>query len=197
MNGNANERKAAIVTGASSGMGLGITQALVERGYGVVANSRTITKSKALKSFVNLVLVEGDIGQKETAIKVADAALKHFGRIDLLVNCAGIYMPKPFTEYAPEDFNAMISTNVARYFFITQQAVAQMRKQKSGYIVSISTALKVMAGNIEAQMNSFNRQAPGASAAHCPASGVGLKPKIKRSARKPPEFAGGAHNGSR
>jgi len=138
---SANKKQVAIVTGASSGMGLAITQALVERGYGVVANSRTISKSKALKSSENLVLVDGDIGKKETAIKVAEAAVKQFGRIDLLVNNAGIFLPKPFTEYTLEDFETMIHTNVAGYFFITQQAVAQMRKQKSGHIVSISAAV--------------------------------------------------------
>ena len=128
----------AIVTGASSGMGLGITRALLERGYRVVANSRTISQSRELKPSADLVLVDGDIGKKETAVKVVDAALKHFDRIDLLVNNAGIYMPKPFTEYTPEDFETMIGTNVAGYFFVTQQVVAQMRKQKSGHIVSIS-----------------------------------------------------------
>jgi NAD(P)-dependent dehydrogenase (short-subunit alcohol dehydrogenase family) len=131
----------AIVTGASSGMGLAITRALLEHGYRVVANSRTISKSKDLKPSANLVLVDGDIGLKETAIKVAEAAMKHFGRVDLLVNSAGIYIPKPFTEYTPEDFETMIHTNIAGYFFITQQAVAQMRKQKSGHIVSISAAV--------------------------------------------------------
>ena len=131
----------AIVTGASSGIGLGITQALLERGYQVVANSRKITQSKDLKPSADLVLVEGDIGKKDVAVKVAEAAVKHFGRIDLLVNNAGIYIPKPFTDYTHEDFEMMISTNVAGYFFITQQAVAQMRKQKSGHIVSISTTL--------------------------------------------------------
>jgi NAD(P)-dependent dehydrogenase (short-subunit alcohol dehydrogenase family) len=135
------ERLTAIVTGASSGIGLGITQALLERGYRVVANSRTISKSKELKASGNLILVDGDIGQKDTAIKVADAAIRHFGRIDLLVNNAGVYLPKPFTDYTPEDFEMMISTNVAGYFFITQQAVTQMRKQKSGHIVGISTVL--------------------------------------------------------
>jgi NAD(P)-dependent dehydrogenase (short-subunit alcohol dehydrogenase family) len=131
----------AIVTGASSGIGLGITRALLERGYHVVANSRTISKSRDLKPSADLVLVDGDIGNKETAIKVAEAAVKNFGRIDLLVNNAGIFMPKPFTEYTPEDFETMIHTNVAGYFFVTQQAVTQMRKQKSGHIISISAAV--------------------------------------------------------
>jgi NAD(P)-dependent dehydrogenase (short-subunit alcohol dehydrogenase family) len=138
MSANSNKRLVAIVTGASSGMGLGITRALLERSYRVVANSRTISKSKDLEPSTDLVLVDGDIGKKDTAIRVADAAIKHFGRIDLLVNNAGIYMPKPFTEYTPEDFETMIGTNVAGYFFVTQQVVAQMRKQKSGHIVSIS-----------------------------------------------------------
>ena len=138
MSANTNKRLVAIVTGASSGMGWGITRALLERGYRVVANSRTISQSRELKPSADLVLVDGDIGKKETAVKVVDAALKHFDRIDLLVNNAGIYMPKPFTEYTPEDFETMIGTNVAGYFFVTQQVVAQMRKQKSGHIVSIS-----------------------------------------------------------
>jgi NAD(P)-dependent dehydrogenase (short-subunit alcohol dehydrogenase family) len=135
------KHQTAIVTGASSGIGLGITQALLAHGYRVVANSRAISKSKELRASEDLVLVDGDIGKKETAVRVADAAVKHFDRIDLLVNNAGIYLPKPFTEYTPEDFEMMISTNVAGYFFVTQQAVAQMRKQKSGHIVSISTVL--------------------------------------------------------
>jgi len=141
MTANTNEKPVAIVTGASSGMGLGITRALLEHRYRVVANSRTISKSKDLEPSADLVLVDGDISKKETAMQVADAAIKHFGRIDLLVNSAGIYIPKPFTEYTPEDFETMIGTNVAGYFFITQQVVAQMRKQKSGHIVSISTTL--------------------------------------------------------
>jgi len=141
MNASTNKNQVAIVTGASSGMGLGMTQALLEGGYRVVATARTISDSKDLKPSANLVLVDGDIGKKETAIKVADAAIKHFGRIDLLVNNAGIYMPKPFMEYTPEDFEKMIQTNVGGYFFVTQQVVAQMRKQKSGHVVGIATVL--------------------------------------------------------
>ena len=133
--------RVANVTGASSGIGLGITRALLERGYRGVANSRTIGHCTDLRPSASLVLVDGDIGKKETATKVADAAVEHFDRIDLLVNNAGIYLPKPFTEYTPEDFERMIGTNVAGYFFVTQQAVAQMRKQRSGHVVSISTTL--------------------------------------------------------
>jgi len=141
MSANTGTGQVAIVTGASSGIGLGVTQALVERGWRVVANSRAISKSKDLKPSADLVLVDGDIGKKETAVKVVDIAVSHFGCIDLLVNNAGIYMPKPFTEYTPEDFETMIGTNIGGYFFVTQQAVAQMRKQKSGHIVGISTVL--------------------------------------------------------
>jgi NAD(P)-dependent dehydrogenase (short-subunit alcohol dehydrogenase family) len=141
MNADINKKRVAVVTGASSGIGLGITQSLLARGYRVVANSRSISKSKDLKPFTNLILVDGDIGKMETAIKVADAAISHFGRIDLLVNGAGIYISKPFTEYTSEDFESMIGTNIAGYFFITQRVVAQMRKQKSGHVVGISTVL--------------------------------------------------------
>lgn len=141
MSTNTSKKEVAIVTGASSGIGLGITQALLEHGYRVVANSRTISKSKDLKASADLVLVDGDIGKKETAVTVVDAAVELFERIDLLVNNAGIYMSKPFTEYTPEDFETMITTNIAGYFFVTQQVVAHMRQQKSGHIVGISTVL--------------------------------------------------------
>lgn len=141
MNVDTNKKRVAVVTGASSGIGLGITKALLEHGYQVVGTSRTISKSKELKASAELVLVDGDISKSETAINIAEAAIKQFGRVDLLVNSAGIYMSKPFTEYTPTDFELMIGTNVAGYFFITQQVVAQMRKQKSGHIVNISTVL--------------------------------------------------------
>jgi NAD(P)-dependent dehydrogenase (short-subunit alcohol dehydrogenase family) len=131
----------AIVTGASSGIGLSLTQALLEHGYHVVANSRTISTSKDLKPSNNLVLVDGDIGKKQTAANVASMAIEKFGRIDLLVNNAGIFMAKPFTEYTEEDFALMIGTNVASFFYMTQQVIPAMRKQKSGHIVSICTSL--------------------------------------------------------
>src|SRR5438270_3813232 len=108
MNTNTTHKQVAIVTGASSGIGLGITRALMQHGYGVVANSRNISKSKDLKPSSHLILVDGNIGKMDSAIKVADAAIENFGRIDLLVNNAGIYISKPFIDYMPADFELMI-----------------------------------------------------------------------------------------
>src|SRR5215510_2518276 len=122
------KQSVAIVTGASSGIGLGLTQALLERGWHVVATSRSISKSKELKPSPDLVLVDGDAGHKETAVKVADVALKHFGRLDLLVNNAGIYIPKAFTDYTEEDYKLVMNTNVASFFYMTQQVIPQMKK---------------------------------------------------------------------
>jgi len=136
-----NQQPVAIVAGASSGIGLGLTQALLERGYRIVANSRSISRSKDLKSSEDLVLVDGDVGKKETAVKVAEAALKHFGRVDLLVNNAGIFLPKPFTDYTEEDYNLVMNTNVASFFFMTQQVIPQMKEQNSGHVVNISAVL--------------------------------------------------------
>ena len=137
---NTTEQPVAIVTGASSGIGLGLTQALLERGYRVVANSRSISRSKELKSSEDLVLVDGDVGKKEIALKAVETALKHFGRIDLLVNNAGIFIPKAFTDYTEEDYNLVINTNVASFFYMTQQVIPHMKKQNSGHVVNISGA---------------------------------------------------------
>ncbi len=131
----------AIVTGASSGIGLGIAQALLERGYQVVANSRSISKSSALVGSANLILVDGDIGEKTVAAQVVDAAVQKFGRVDLLVNNAGIFVPKPFTDYTEEDFNRVVATNLAGFFYVSQFAIAQMIRQKSGHVVNLTTTL--------------------------------------------------------
>jgi NAD(P)-dependent dehydrogenase (short-subunit alcohol dehydrogenase family) len=136
-----NQQPVAIVTGASSGIGLGLTRALLERGWRVVATSRTISKSKDLKPSPDLVLVDGEVSKKETAVKVVEAALDHFGRIDLLVNNAGIFLPKPFTDYTEEDYNLVMNTNVASFFFMTQQVIPQMKEQNSGHVVNISAVI--------------------------------------------------------
>jgi len=138
---NTTEQPVAIVTGASSGIGLGITQALLDRGWNVVGTSRTISKSRELKPSPELILVDGEASKKQTATEVVDAAVTHFGRIDLLVNNAGIFIPKRFTEYTEEDFHLVMNTNVASYFYMTQQVIPTMKKQHSGHVVNISAAL--------------------------------------------------------
>ena len=135
------QQPVAIVTGASSGIGLGVTQALLERGWRIVGTSRTISKSKDLKPSPDLILVDGEVSKKETAVKVVEAALKHFDRIDLLVNNAGIFMPKAFTDYTEDDFNLVMNTNVASFFYMSQQVIPQMKKQNSGHVVNISAVL--------------------------------------------------------
>ena len=133
--------KVAIVTGASSGIGLEMVKRLIERGYRVVANSRKITSAMTLRATGDLKLVDGDIGLPETAQRVVAVAMRDFGHIDLLVNNAGVFIPKPFTEYLPEDFRRATQTNLAGFFYVSQLAVAQMRLQKFGHVVNISTSL--------------------------------------------------------
>ncbi len=132
-----NERKVAIITGASQGIGAGLVKAYRDRGYRVVATSRNIKPTNDQ----DVVAVAGDIGDPKTAEDVVDTAMARFGRVDTLVNNAGIFIGKPFTEYTAEDFNAKIATNVAGFFHITQRAAKEMLKQGSGHIVSITTSL--------------------------------------------------------
>ena len=100
-----NSQKTAIVTGASRGIGAGLVEAFLQRGYDVVANSRHITKANPFAASANLALVDGDIGDPRTAAKIVDTAVSKFGRIDVLINNAGVFIPKPFTEYTTEDFD--------------------------------------------------------------------------------------------
>ena len=135
-------QKTVIVTGASQGIGAGIVQAFLARGYNVVGTARNATKSNELSASDHLALIDGDIGQFETAQKVAQLAIKRFGSIDAVVANAGIFLVKPFTDYTPDDFRALVSTNLAGFIYITQLAVKQMLSQKSGgSIVTISAAL--------------------------------------------------------
>jgi NAD(P)-dependent dehydrogenase (short-subunit alcohol dehydrogenase family) len=138
----ASNRKTVIVTGASQGIGAGIVQAFLARGYDVVGTARSATESKELSASEHLALIDGDIGQFETAHKVAELAIKKFGSIDAVVANAGIFLVKPFTEYTADDFRALVSTNLAGFIYITQLAVKQMQVQKTGgSIVGISAAL--------------------------------------------------------
>jgi NAD(P)-dependent dehydrogenase (short-subunit alcohol dehydrogenase family) len=132
-------KSTAIVTGASQGIGAALVEALLNAGYNLVATSRNV--NQALTATPNLVLVDGDIGKKDTAVKVVSAAMENFGSIDLLVTNAGIFSIKPFTEFTTDDFNALVSTNLLGFIYITQLAVKQMLKQRAGAVVSITAAL--------------------------------------------------------
>jgi len=132
------DKKTAIVTGASQGIGAGLVDAFLKEAYNVVGTSLNV---QSLTASSNLVLVEGDIGKPETAAKTVDAAINHFGTIDVLVNNAGILRTKPFTDFATEDFNALFSTNLLGFLYITQLTVKQMLKQKSGNVVTITASL--------------------------------------------------------
>ena len=132
-------KSVAIVTGASQGIGAGLAEAFLQRGYSVVANSRNIAKANPFAATTNLALVEGDIGDTSTAAKIVGTTLSRFGRIDVLINNAGIFIPKPFIEYTTEDFNALVSTTLAGFLYVSQLVVKQMLRQKCGSIINIST----------------------------------------------------------
>jgi NAD(P)-dependent dehydrogenase (short-subunit alcohol dehydrogenase family) len=130
-------QKVAIITGASQGIGAGLARAYRERGYAVIAAARSIGTSED----PGIVTVEGDIADPDTAQRIVEAAVERFGRIDTLINNAGIYIGKPFTEYTLEDFNALIAVNVAGFFHMTTRAVKQMLDQGRGHVVNVSTSL--------------------------------------------------------
>jgi len=134
--------KTMIVTGAAQGIGAGVAKAFLERGYCVVANSLDITKSE-LQPAEKLALVEGDVGEASTAERIAGAAMSRFGSIDGVVNNAGIFFAKPFTDYTARDFERLSATNLLGYIYITQLAVKQMLAQQTGGSVTCITSVMV------------------------------------------------------
>ena len=132
-----NEQKVVVITGGSQGIGAALVKAYRDRNFRVVATSRSIRQG----SDPDVLAIPGDIGDPATARRIVKETLDRFGRIDSLVNNAGVFIAKPFTEYTAEDFAAKISTNLAGFFHITQAVAAEMLKQGSGHIVSITTSL--------------------------------------------------------
>lgn len=132
-----NEQKVAIITGASQGIGAALVHAYRAAGFRVVANSRSI------RSVDNpdIMTVAGDIADAETAERIINGSMQRFGRIDTLVNNAGIFTAKPFTQFSRQDWERNISTNLAGFFHITQRAIEQMEKQGFGHVVQITTSL--------------------------------------------------------
>src|SRR5213082_2789096 len=136
------QRKTAVVTGASQGIGAGIVKGFVERGWSVVANSRKVTQSTEVAASNQVALVDGNIGEPATAAKIVETALSRFKSIDALVNNAGIFFTKPFTDYTAEDFKSLVSTNLEGFLYVTQLSIKQMLAQKTGgSIVTITAAL--------------------------------------------------------
>ncbi|HXW92804.1 MAG TPA: SDR family oxidoreductase [Terriglobales bacterium] len=132
-------KQTAIITGAAGGIGAGLVERFLREGYNVVATSRGANRK--LTTSGSLVLLDGDIGKQQTAAQAVEAAINNFGTLDVLVNNAGIFLPKPFTDYTTEDFDALVSTNLLGFFYLTQRSVKEMLKQKSGCVVSITAAL--------------------------------------------------------
>src|SRR5256714_4507541 len=137
MNGH---RRTAIVTGASQGIGAGIVKGFVERGFNVVANSRKVTQSTEVAASDHVALVDGHIGDPATAARVVETALSRFKSIDALVNNAGIFFTKPFTDYTAEEFKSLVSTNLEGFLYVTQLSVKQMLAQKTGGSIVTITA---------------------------------------------------------
>src|SRR5882724_9814555 len=135
-------RNTAIVTGASQGIGAGLVEAFVQRGFNVVANSRKMTQSTEVSASDHVALVDGHIGEPATAARIVETALSRFKSIDALVNNAGIFFLKPFTDYTTEDLRSLVSTNLEGFLYVTQLAIKQMLAQKTGgSIITITASL--------------------------------------------------------
>jgi NAD(P)-dependent dehydrogenase (short-subunit alcohol dehydrogenase family) len=132
-----NARKVAVITGASQGIGAGLVEGYLGLGYAVVANSRNIEP----RDEENLVTVAGDIADFEIADRIIDTANSRFGRVDALVNNAGIFIAKPFTEYTREDYDTALAINLGGFFRITQRAIDDMLTRGAGHVVNVTTTL--------------------------------------------------------
>lgn len=138
---NNNKQQTAVITGASSGIGLALTKGFLAEGFNVVANSRRITSSRVLTPSENLLLIDGDVAEPATARELIGSAIQRFGSVDVLINNAGIFVPKSFTDYLPDDFQRVVGTNLAGFFYPSQEAVRHMRRNGGGQIINITTTL--------------------------------------------------------
>jgi NAD(P)-dependent dehydrogenase (short-subunit alcohol dehydrogenase family) len=139
----ADSQKTVIVTGASQGIGAGTVKAFIDRGYRVVANSRNITRSGTFDASDRLALVDGNIAEAATAAKLVEIAIRNFGSVNALVNNAGIYFSKHFTDYTLEDLRSLTSVNIDFFLFVSQFAIKQMVAQKTGGSITNITSTMV------------------------------------------------------
>jgi NAD(P)-dependent dehydrogenase (short-subunit alcohol dehydrogenase family) len=140
-----NGHKVAIVTGGSHGIGAGVVDGYRQQGWAVVANALTIKPS----DHGDLLTVEGDVSKPETGERIVGEALEHFGRIDTLINNAGLFVSKPFTEYTADDYASVVGVNLTGFFWLTQRVIGEMLKQGSGHVVNITTTLVDYANSTE------------------------------------------------
>jgi NAD(P)-dependent dehydrogenase (short-subunit alcohol dehydrogenase family) len=131
------ERKVAVITGASRGIGAALVKGYRDRNYRVVATARSMQPSNDDE----VITVSGDIADRKTAERAISEGVRRFGRIDTLVNNAGVFIAKPFTQYTEADYTAILAVNLAGFFHITQRAIAEMEKQGGGHVVQITTSL--------------------------------------------------------
>src|SRR5262245_19967311 len=131
------DRKVAVITGASQGIGAGLVRGFLDRGYRIIANSRSIKADES----ADVLAIAGDIADRAVADRVIGGAVEKYGRVDTLINNAGMFIAKPFIDYTEADFNAKISLNLAGFFYVSQRAVRQMLTQESGHIVNVTTTL--------------------------------------------------------
>jgi NAD(P)-dependent dehydrogenase (short-subunit alcohol dehydrogenase family) len=132
-----NEQRVAVITGGSRGIGAGLVEAYRRAGWAVVANAVTIEPTDDAE----VLAVEGDVAEPSTGDRIVAGALEQFGRIDTLVNDAGIFMSKPFTDYTEQDYASMVAVNLTGFFRLTQRVVPVMLSQQRGHIVNITTTL--------------------------------------------------------
>ncbi|HEY5989379.1 MAG TPA: SDR family oxidoreductase [Streptosporangiaceae bacterium] len=131
------EQRVAIITGGSQGIGAGLVAGYRRQGWAVVANSRTIKPSQDR----DVLTVDGDVSEPTTADRIIGEALKRFGRIDTLINNAGVFIARPFTDYTADDYAAAVGVNLTGFFRLTQRAIAEMLKRSGGHVVNITTTL--------------------------------------------------------
>jgi NAD(P)-dependent dehydrogenase (short-subunit alcohol dehydrogenase family) len=136
----ASERKVAVITGASQGIGASVMEGFRQIGYGVVANSRAIGRADIGRDPATLI-VEGDIASPETADRIVSAAIERFGRIDTLVNNAGLFIAKPFLDYSEADFTAMVAVNLAGFFHMSQKVIPWMLRAGAGHVVNVTATI--------------------------------------------------------
>jgi NAD(P)-dependent dehydrogenase (short-subunit alcohol dehydrogenase family) len=138
-----NDRRVAIITGGSQGIGAGLVAGYRRRGWAVVANALTIKPSED----PDVLTVEGDIAKPATADRIIEGALERFGRIDTLVNNAGAFISKPFTDYTAEDYALVVGVNLTGFFWLTQRIIAEMLRRYGGHVVNISATLAEVANS--------------------------------------------------